>query len=106
MAGIGISPSIRGGTAFVKVKTAETLLFALREGTFVTGGLMILGSLLGHWPLSGTCPCSGLFFQESVLGVHYRLRKLKIYTSGDYSSVKHIAASPRRAATVILPACR
>jgi len=101
MAGIGILASI-GGTAFVKVKDGGNAAVALRKGTFVTGGLMILGSLLVTLALFRDLSLFWAVLSGVGVGVIIGF-VTEIYTSGDYSSVKHIAASSKTGpATVIL----
>ena len=101
LSGIGILAAI-AGTAFVKVKDGGSAAAALRNGTFVTGGIMIGGALLITLAMFREF---GLFWSVvSGVGVGVIIGFVtEIYTSGDYSSVRHIAESSKTGpATVIL----
>ena len=101
LAGVGVIAALIG-TFFVKVKDGGSAAVALRTGTFVTGGAMIVGALL----------VTLLMFRE--LGLFWAVLSgvavgvligfvTEVYTSGDYGAVKHIAeASKTGPATIIL----
>jgi len=101
LGGVGILAAI-AGTTFVKVKDGGNAAAALRMGTFVTGGIMIAGAFLVTLAMFREF---GLFLSVlSGVGVGVLIGFVtEIYTSGDYSSVKHIAESSKTGpATVIL----
>lgn len=101
LAGVGVIAALIG-TFFVKVKDGGSAAVALRTGTFVTGGAMVVGALV----------VTVLMFRE--LGLFWAVLSgvavgvligfvTEIYTSGDYGAVKHIAeASKTGPATIIL----
>ncbi|MDK2959494.1 MAG: K(+)-stimulated pyrophosphate-energized sodium pump, partial [Synergistaceae bacterium] len=101
LAAVGILSAITG-TTFVKVKDGGSASAALRTGTFVTGGIMIGGAFLVTLAMFREF---ALFWSVlSGVGVGVLIGFVtEIYTSGDYSSVKHIAESSKTGpATVIL----
>ena len=84
------------------MKDGGSAAAALRNGTFVTGGIMIGGALLITLAMFREF---GLFWSVvSGVGVGVIIGFVtEIYTSGDYSSVRHIAESSKTGpATVIL----
>ena len=101
LAGVGILAAIIG-TTFVKVKEGGNAAIALRKGTFVTGGLMIIGALFVTRAMFGDFTLFWAVLSGVGVGVLIGF-VTEIYTSGDYASVKHIAASSKTGpATVIL----
>ncbi|MBN1332439.1 MAG: sodium-translocating pyrophosphatase, partial [Synergistales bacterium] len=101
LAAIGIVSSIIG-TYFVKVKDGGDAQIALRIGTFVTGGIMILGSFLVTKAMFESI---GLFWgvlSGVLVGVLIGF-VTEIYTSSSYKSVQQIAAATETGyATTIL----
>jgi len=101
LAAVGIVSSILG-TYFVKVKEGGDAQVALRIGTFVTGGIMILGSFLITKAMFDSI---GLFWgvlSGVLVGVLIGF-VTEIYTSSAYKPVQNIAAATETGyATTIL----
>lgn len=101
ISGVGILAAI-AGTRFVKVEDGGNPAAALRNGTFVTGGIMIAGALVFSVLMFGDLKLFWAVVSGVAVGVLIGFIT-EIYTSGDYASVKHIAhASKTGPATVIL----
>lgn len=101
LAAVGIVAAIIG-TFFVKVKEGGNAQVALRVGTFVTGGLMMLGAFFITKAMFGEITLFWAVLSGVVVGVLIGF-VTEIYTSSDYKPVKQIAAATETgAATTIL----
>lgn len=101
LAALGILGSILG-TFVVRVKDGGNAQAALRNGTFLTGGLMILGAFFATKLMTGDMGLFWSVLSGILVGVLIGW-VTEIYTSADYRSVKNIArATETGAATTIL----
>ncbi len=101
LSALGIVAAIIG-TMFVRVKEGGNAQVALRIGTFVTGGVMIIGSYFVTKAAFGELTLFWSVLSGVAVGVLIGY-VTEIYTSGDYDSVKQIAKSSQTGpATVIL----
>ncbi|MDD4837342.1 MAG: sodium-translocating pyrophosphatase, partial [Dethiosulfovibrio sp.] len=101
LAALGIVASMLG-TFVVRVKDGGTAQAALRYGTFLTGGLMIVGAFFATRMMTGNRGLFWIVLSGILVGVLIGW-VTEIYTSADYRSVKNIArATETGAATTIL----
>ncbi|NCC95406.1 MAG: sodium-translocating pyrophosphatase [Synergistales bacterium] len=101
LAALGIVASILG-TFVVRVKDGGNAQAALRYGTFLTGGLMIVGAFFATRMMTGNMGLFWSVLSGILVGVLIGW-VTEIYTSADYRSVKNIArATETGAATTIL----
>lgn len=101
LAALGIVASILG-TFVVRVKEGGNAQAALRNGTFLTGGLMILGAFFATKVMTGSIGLFWSVLSGILVGVLIGW-VTEIYTSADYRSVKNIArATETGPATTIL----
>lgn len=101
LAALGIVASILG-TFVVRVKEGGNAQAALRNGTFLTGGLMILGAFFATKVMTGSMGLFWSVLSGILVGVLIGW-VTEIYTSADYRSVKNIArATETGPATTIL----
>lgn len=101
LAALGIVASILG-TFVVRVKDGGNAQAALRYGTFLTGGLMIVGAFFATRIMIGDMGLFWSVLSGILVGVLIGW-VTEIYTSADYRSVKNIAqATETGAATTIL----
>lgn len=101
LAALGIVASILG-TFVVRVKDGGNAQAALRYGTFLTGGLMIVGAFFATRIMTGNMGLFWSVLSGILVGVLIGW-VTEIYTSADYRSVKNIArATETGAATTIL----
>ena len=101
LASVGILAAIIG-TFFVRVKENGNAQVALRRGTFITGGLMMVASFFLTKNMFGEITLFWAVFSGVAVGVLIGF-VTEVYTSADYSPVKQIAASTETGyATTIL----
>jgi len=101
LAATGIFAAIIG-TFFVRVKENGNAQVALRVGTFVTGGLMMIASFFLTKSIFGDITLFWAVFSGVAVGVLIGF-VTEVYTSADFSPVKQIAASTETgSATTIL----
>lgn len=101
LAALGIVASILG-TVVVRVKDGGSAQVALRNGTFLTGGLMIVGAFFATRFMLNDIGVFWAVLSGILVGVLIGW-VTEIYTSADFRSVKNIAkATETGAATTIL----
>jgi K(+)-stimulated pyrophosphate-energized sodium pump len=101
LAAVGIVAAIIG-TYFVKVKEGGNAQVALRVGTFVTGGLMMVGAFFLTKGMFGEITLFWSVLSGVAVGVLIGF-VTEIYTSSDFKPVKQIAAATETgSATTIL----
>ncbi|PIE54194.1 MAG: sodium-translocating pyrophosphatase [Dethiosulfovibrio peptidovorans] len=101
LAGLGIVSAILG-TVVVRVKEGGNAQVALRKGTFLTGGIMIVGAFLATKLMLGKIDLFWSVLSGILVGVLIGW-VTEVYTSSDYKPVQKIAqATETGSATTIL----